>query len=116
MNVVKSKVILNSKGESYKYNVDVFINREKCELSYVEKDDMKTFVSFNYKNNILKRDNNKMYMEFNFQKQNGYIFVKSLNTRFDIEIVVKNISFTSNSIVIEYYNNKEFYQYKVLGM
>ena len=110
------KVILNSCDENYEYEINVFVSKDKNEISYVEKDSNKTFVSFNYKNKILKRDNNNMYMEFDFLNEKGYILEKSLNKKFDISLSVKSIDFTSKSIVIEYYCNGDFYKYKILSV
>ena len=110
-----SKVILKSKDKIYEYDVDIFVNKNNNEISYVEKDDYKTFVSYDYKNNILKRDNNIMYMEFDFKHEKGYFFEKSLNKKFDMEIRVKNVIFDSNTKVIEYYCNKEFYKLEILN-
>ena len=109
-----SKVILKSKDKIYEYDVDIFVNKNNNEISYVEKDNYKTFVSYDYKNNILKRDNNIMYMEFDFGHEKGYILEKNINKKFDIEINVGSIDITSNSIEIEYFSNGEFYKYSIM--
>ena len=62
MNIDGVRVLLNSKDNSILYDVSIFINKDNNELSYVEKDLEKTFVSFDYKNNILKRDNKNMIL------------------------------------------------------
>ena len=108
-----SKVILKSSDNIYEYDVCVFVSEDNKEISYVEDDSNKTFVSFDYKNNILKRDNNKMYMEFDFNHEKGHIIEKSLNKKIYTDIKVKSIDITSKNIVIEYYNNGDFYQYKI---
>ena len=108
-----SKVSLKSKDNIYCYDVDIFVNKNNNEISYVEKDNYKTFVSYDYKNNILKRDNNIMYMEFDFNNEKGYILEKNINKKFDIEISVESIDITSNNIEIIYYSNGEFYEYSI---
>ena len=109
-----SKVVLKNKDNIYEYDVDIFVNKNNNEISYVEKDDYKTFVSYDYKNNILKRDNNIMYMEFDFNNEKGYILEKNINKKFDIEISVESVDITSNNIEIIYYSNGEFYKYSIV--
>ena len=111
-----SKVSLKSKDNIYCYDVDIFVNENNNEISYVEKDDYKTFVSFDYRNNILKRDNNIMYMEFDFKNEKGYILEKNINKKFNMDISVKSIDITDKDIVILYYSNGEFYKYSILDL
>ena len=108
-----SKVSLKSKDNIYCYDVDIFVNKNNNEISYVEKDDYKTFVSYDYKNNILKRDNNIMYMEFDFGHEKGYILEKNINKKFYMDICVGSVGITSHSIEIEYSSNGEFYEYSI---
>lgn len=96
------------------YKVTVQNNVDKKTLFYKEKDGTNT--SFDYQNNILKRDNNEMNLEFKFikkEKTMNYIFIKDLGKNLDVEIFTKEIENTSNKIQIIYEMNDIVFEYKL---
>lgn len=115
MNTKKYKMTLKTSADLISYNIDVFINQSNSELSYIEKDKDKTFVNYDYLNNVLKRDNNSLCMEYDFNNENGFIFIKELNKKIDIDLKVKKLENTSKNIYIEYYINDELYKFELLS-
>lgn len=114
MNQKKIKVTLQTPEESFEYNCLGYMNEESTEVSYVEKDDEKTFTSFNYVNNVLKRDNNSIYMEYDFDKGKGKILFKEFNKELEVDLEVKNLEKTEENILIEYLNNGDLCTYNLL--
>jgi len=111
--LIKIKLFTSSK--IFEEEVLGFINKENKTISYVEKDQAKTFVEFDYLHNILKRDNNSIYLEYHFNTKNkSYILEKESNQR--VKLNLKNIKILNNKryIGIEYSLNNEFYKYEIL--
>ena len=108
-----ANIKLDDGDKKLEYTVEIFESEDNSELSYVEKDKEKTFVSFDYKNNILKRDNNSLYMEYDFNSKKGYIFIKKLNNKIVVDIEVKKINVSSEFINILYSVNDQFYNYEL---
>ena len=107
-----ANIKLETNDNKLNYNVEIFVNNND-EISYIEKDSEKTFVSFDYKNNILKRDNNSLYMEYDFDSKKGYILIKKLNKKILVDIYVKKLIVSKEFINIEYIVNDEFYNYEL---
>lgn len=114
MNQKKIKVTLKTPEESFEYNVLGYINEDRTEVSYIEKDEEKTFTSFNYRNNVLKRDNNNIYMEYDFDRSRGKVFFKEFNKELVVDLKVKNFEKTEESISVEYLNNGDLCTYNLL--
>ena len=113
MKNLKASVILKTRDEKTSYDVDIFINEKESEITYIEKDQEKTFVSYNYMNNILKRDNNSLYMEFDFNNSIGFILFKEINQKTNISLQVEKIIKTNDIISVKYYYDGKNYEYKI---
>ena len=107
---------LETNDNKLNYDVEVFISDNNKELSYIEKDREKTFVSFDYENNILKRDNNSLYMEYDFNSKKGYILIKNLNNKIIVDIEVKKLNVSREFINIQYVVNEQFYNYELTSI
>ena len=95
-----------------KYKVSVHNDKEKSILEYKEKDE--TLTAFDYLNNILKRNNNEMSLEFKFTKgeiTNNKIFIKELNKEIEVEILTKEILKDDKFIKIVYVMNDVLFEY-----
>ncbi len=113
MKNLKARIILKTENEESVYDVDIFINKKETEITYIEKDKEKTFVSYNYMNNILKRDNNSLYMEFDFNNSIGSILFKEINQKTKISLQVEKIIKTNDIISVKYYYDGKNYEYKI---
>lgn len=95
-----------------KYIVSVHNNLEEKVLRYNEKDGTNT--SFDYKNNILRRDNDQMIVEFKFdlgEVTKGKMSVKELNGDLEIDIFTKELKVTENIIKVVYVVNDLTFEY-----
>ncbi len=95
------------------YKVEVHDDKEKETLFYKEED--KTITSFDYKNNILTRDNEKMKLTYYFllnYKTKNKIFIKDLNNEVEVEVITRKLEKTDNyiEVVYEIDNNKFTYR------
>ena len=95
-----------------KYIVSVHNDLDENLLKYTEKDG--TITSFDYKNNILRRDNNEMIIEFVFDKDKvtkGKMSVKELKGDLEIDILTKELEVTDNKIKVVYVVNDLTFEY-----
>ena len=94
MENINVKITIKSNEEKTSYEVNASYDKEKEYIYYVEKDDLKTVAIFSYKENILKRDNEKMYLELNFvnnKKTTNTMTLKDLNQTSYIELFTNKI-------------------------
>lgn len=111
-----AKITIKNNEEITYYEVNASYDKEKNYIYYVEKDALKTVAIFNYKENILKRDNEKMYLELNFvnnKKTTNTMLLKELNQTSYIELFTNKIIKNKENIEIEYNLFDEKYLYKI---
>ena len=92
-------VSIESNGKKEEYRVT--INQDTEKNLYFYKEPNKTNVIFDYKNNVLKRDNEEMNLEFKFklkEKTINNIYIKELNNVINIEIYTEDIIHDLGSI------------------
>lgn len=112
MQKLKVLVTINNQQELVTANY----NKEKEEFFYIEKDSNQTVTIYNEKENSLKRDNSQMYMELYFIEKKttkNKLWIKEFNQSLELEIYTEKITTTKTKKGIEYYLNKERYQYQI---
>lgn len=111
MSKVKIKVSVNDDIEK-EYNA-IYLEKEKL-LTYKEEDN--TLVKFNYKDNILIRENDSIFMQYKFvnkKTSKNKIFIKDLKQYLDITLFTKNILVKDNIINITYVIEDNLFNYKI---
>ena len=116
--MLKFKVLITIKSQNtdIKYETEATYNEKNNYLYYFETDEDKTFAIYDFAKNILKRDNLKMYQEFQFLKNNitiNQINLKDLNRSLEIEIFTSNVISDKPNITVNYLLNAEKYLYKI---
>ena len=112
MNCYKSLVTVNNNSNE----VNITDNEEENYLYYIESDDEKTVNIYDYKNNILKRDNEKIYLELKFdmkKKTIGTLEIKDLNKKIELDIETKKLIKTDKLLEIRYILNDDEFIYKI---
>lgn len=111
MSKVKIKVSVNDDIEK-EYNA-IYREKEKL-LTYKEEDN--TLVKFNYKDNILIRENDSLFMQYKFvnkKTSKNKIFIKDLKQYLDITLFTKSILVKDNIINITYVIEDNLFNYKI---
>ncbi len=116
MEKFNAKITVKNKEETILNEIDVNYDKEKQYVYYIEKDDLKTVTIFNYKENILKRDNEKMYLELKFENNKtttNNMFLKELGKKIELDLFTNKIIKNKENIEIEYNLFDEKYIYKI---
>lgn len=95
----KVKVLLND--NTYRYREDTVNN---------------TLVEFDSSNNVLKREDDNLSMEYLFindKETIGKIYIKDLNKYIDVVIKTSKIEKNENKILIEYTILDDLYKYSI---
>ena len=112
MDCYESLVTVNN--NSSKVNINDF--KKDSYLYYIDDDLEKTVNIYDYKNNILKRDNEKIYLELKFdmkKKTIGTLEIKDLNKKIELDIETKKLIKNDKLIEIRYILNDEEFIYKI---
>lgn len=115
MSKIKIKTQLITPDEKIEYVVNAILDSNKI-LKYKDNDENKTTVTFNYEEKVLKRENDNLYLEYEFNKDKvtkGTIVSKELGYELYINIKTKEIIFDKNNIYIEYCIEDKVYKYKI---
>lgn len=116
MQKYKILVTISKEKEENKSLLEAIYNKEKNYLYYVEDDKEKTVNIYDYNQNILKRDNLKLYLELNFLKNEitkNKMLIKDLNNSINLEIKTEKIEIKNKDVTIIYKLNDEKYLYKI---
>lgn len=116
MQRLKILVTIKSNNQNTIYQTEATYDQEKKYLYYLEKDLDKTAVIYDYKENILKRDNPKIYQELKFIPQKNTtnkMLLKDLDKYIDIEILTIKIINNYPEVTVYYLLNDEKYLYKI---
>lgn len=106
------KVTIKNIDIEDKYTVSVHNDIEEKVIKYIEKDGTNT--SFDYKNNILRRDNDQMIVEFKFDLDKvtkGKMSVKELNGDLEIDVLTKELKVTDKKVKVVYVVNDLTFEY-----
>lgn len=109
---IKINVTIKNKEDNQKYDVTSIFQEDI--LKYKEKNSTK--VIFDYKKNILVRENNELRMEYYFdsgKKTKGLIEIKELNKKIEVEIETKKIERKNNDIEILFRIENDDFLYKI---
>lgn len=105
----KAKINLISKIVKQENIVSIEIKNNK--ISYQEED--KTLVLYHQQEKRLIRENDQLYMEFDFKNDKAIVYIKSLKKETNLKIKTNKIIQDKNLIDIDYYLEDEHYQYKI---
>ncbi len=108
----KVKTQIKNNEEICDYTTTAVINNEK--IIYTEKD--KTKVLYDFKNNELIRDNNKLRLKYKFDlnsKTEGSILIKDLDKVLNVYIKTNKLINKKNIIEINYTLDKDQFEYKI---
>ncbi|MBE6157665.1 MAG: hypothetical protein E7160_02605 [Firmicutes bacterium] len=115
---LKLKIDLSSQEEKSKYELIGNLNKEKNILTYFEPTEEKTKVEYLYDENILRRSNSSLDMEYRFdtnKETEGIITVKDLNKTLYVKLKTIKLEINDHNIKIKFsVENQEFvYSIKV---
>lgn len=111
---MRKKLHVSLKSHDDVIDYDVIGDISKDEIYFEELDDENTAVIYNMKDNILKRDNPNLYMEYNFgEPDRSNILVKDIGQNLEIDLKVKKIKQSKNTISIDYELNDIKYKYSI---
>ena len=108
----KYRVTIRNSDAEDKYAVSVHNDKEEKVLKYKENDGTST--SFDYENNILRRDNDKMSVEFKFilgETTKNIMSVKELEGNLEMDLLTKELSVTEDKIKVIYVINDLSFEY-----
>lgn len=114
MTTFEGIITIQTKDNKENYKTTIYYNQDEKNIKYIEPD--KTATIFNYEQNILKRDNDQMSLEFKFcekEKTINSIIIKDLNKTMELEIYTKKIIKEDNNIIIIYEMNDSEFTYKI---
>lgn len=97
-------LITNEKKQEEKKLIKIINNK----INYI---DGNTNVLFDITNEILIRENSKMYLEYNFKNNKAEIYIKELLKSINLNLITKNKIIKDNYIEIEYIIEEDKYKY-----
>ena len=104
----KAKISLKTKEDNINYKKEIEIKNNK--INYLEDD---TNVLFDIDKRLLIRDNEDIYMEYDFLNKNGFFYIKELKCEAQVIIDVEKIIIEDNLIEIVYNIDNNNYFYKI---
>lgn len=116
MQRLKALITIKTNEQNLTDQLEVNYDPKKHYIYYLESDLDQTAVIYDYKKNILKRDNLKLSQEFTFienQTTKNKMILKDLNNNLDIDIFTNKITANEPSIEINYTFNEEEYLYEI---
>lgn len=115
MQDINATITISSNTTKQKEEVKININNDS--IWYFENDNNKTIAIFNLKELTLERDNNEIYLKYNFiehkETNNNILQIKSLNTNTTISIYTKEIIKSYNCIKIVYIIEQDEFIYEI---
>jgi len=103
-------ITINSNYVKNSYEVEGTIDNNI--ISFIEPDTNSKTV-FNIEKETISRSNNELDMIYDFQKGIGYVFVRDLKNRVDLNIKVLEKNINASNIYIKYSINDEEFKYKI---
>ena len=102
----KANILLISDNDNINISTDIEIINNK--INYISND---TEVFYNILENILIRDDKEKYLEYDFNKNKGIIYIKDIKKELIVDIEVTNLINKDNYIEIEYKLEKQNFKY-----
>lgn len=114
MSKIKVKITLTTPEELYDYIVSAIYQPEES-IVYKEQGEENTKVKFDFKTNVLIRENNTMLLmyEFNKKQEKATIIIKDMNKKLNLELKTINILRCSKTLEITYLLEGQKYNYKI---
>ncbi len=112
--VILKVTIKTADNNKEEYTVKA-LKRPPC-LIYHEKDENKTKVIYDYKKNLLIRENSELYMEYEFKEDEittAIIKVKSLNKYLNLSLKTTKLSSREDFIEVAFLLEEEKINYKL---
>ncbi|MBQ2639656.1 MAG: hypothetical protein IJF92_02720 [Bacilli bacterium] len=109
---IKIKTSLKNDIEEIKEQTNAKLDKDK--ISYYEKS--KTKVIYNYKNNVLTRDNNEINMIYTFNKNKettGKILIKELNKELNVKIKTEELKQKDHNLEVKFIVENQTFIYKI---
>ena len=104
----KANISLISDNDNINISIDIEIINNK--INYIYND---TEVFYNILENILIRDDKEKYLEYDFNKNKGIIYIKDIKKELVIDIEVINLINKDNYIEIEYKLENQKFKYVI---
>lgn len=114
MSVINLKISIITSTEKIEFETKGYYQKDQEILIYKEKDN--TTVKYDYKENILIRENSSISLKYKFNKEKltkGKVFIKDLKNELEIVIKTKEIIINKQNIDITYMIDQESFNYKV---
>lgn len=105
----KATVKIKTKEETIEEKVELEVKNNK--INY--KEENKTIVLLDLESKTLMRENKKLYMEYDFFKEKGNIYIKSLRKNIELQFKLKKMNINRNKIEVQYEIENNLYTYKI---
>ena len=102
----KANILLISNNDNINISTDIEIINNK--INYIYND---TEVFYNILENILIRDDKEKYLEYDFNKNKGIIYIKDIKKELIVDVEVINLINKDNYIEIEYKLENQNFKY-----
>lgn len=112
MSKIEIKVTIQNEETNSQYKTQAILQENL--LKY--KEDNNTTVTYNYKENILLRENSDLKMNYSFsrgKKSIGNIIIKDIDRQIPIEIMTKNLEKKKNNLLVEFSIEEKPFIYKI---
>lgn len=105
----KAKISLKTKEDNIKY--DKIIEFKNNKINYLEDDN--TNVLFDIDKKLLIRDNETIYMEYDFLNKKGFFHIKEVMLETEVNIEIEKLIIEDNLIEIIYNIDDNNYRYMI---
>ena len=115
MENLECMISIESLDSKESYKAEVHNDPDKNCLFYKEED--KTITTFDYENNVLTRENEKMKLVYKFilnEKTITNILIKDIDKEVSMEVLTKKIEKTKDYIEIVYEIEDTIFTYKIV--
>lgn len=112
MSKIRVKITIQNEEVDTSYETTAILEENK--IKYVEKN--QTLVIYNYEENTLIRENDKLRMQYSFQegkKTEGQIEIKEYQKTINLPIITKKIEKKDQEIEIKYQVENQDFLYKI---
>ncbi len=103
--LIEASITNNDEKEIYEVEAEKSADKYK----YIESNEFKTKVEYNYKKQTLRRENEQVFMEFNFKTEEAIILLKENEKEMIIPIEILSI----NNNKVEYKLEDQHFLYEI---
>lgn len=105
----QAKITLKTEEEVIEYDININIKNNK--INYIETDSKHTNVLLDLDEKLLIRDNQELYLEYNFSTNQGMIYLKETGNNIAININTEKYQILDKRIEIMYKIDENSYEY-----